>query len=106
MEASLAGKPTAVRTKRVVTAPVAGIPAAPMLDTADVTLHIKHRYCPHKTVPKASYYILLTNMNTCYDDDAMIFLRTGRVTYATVINWLRSRLMLLSWAMKTAATTS
>ncbi len=45
MEASPAGKPTAVKTKRVVTAPVAGIPAAPMLDTADVTLQIKHRYC-------------------------------------------------------------
>lgn len=43
MEASFAGKPTAVKTNRVVTAPVAGIPAAPMLDTADVTLQIKHR---------------------------------------------------------------
>ena len=43
MEASFAGKPMAVKTKRVVTAPVAGIPAAPMLDTADVTLQIKHK---------------------------------------------------------------
>lgn len=38
MEASPTGKPAAVRTKRVVTDPVAGIPAAPMLETVAVTL--------------------------------------------------------------------
>lgn len=43
MEASFAGKPTAVKTMTVVTAPVAGIPATPVLATADVTLHIKHK---------------------------------------------------------------
>lgn len=44
MEASLAGNPIAVKTKRVFTAPVDGIPAAPMLATAEVILQIKHRF--------------------------------------------------------------
>lgn len=44
MDASFTGKPIAVKTKRVVTAPVAGIPAAPMLETAAVTLQSEYTF--------------------------------------------------------------
>lgn len=43
-DASLAGIPMTVKMKRVVTVPVAGIPASPTLDTATVALQRKHRH--------------------------------------------------------------